>query len=171
MREGKSASQEVGNGKGCRQLRYPGVMWITFAGFRIYPLMEREKIGAWPEITLCSIPFPRYTTSGLPECCQDGRLAMLLPYRGDECDQAPRRRSRSTFHCRGRICPSGRQSSGREVSAFRRSSGVPGIPGDDAGLRRAERPSGAGAFLLGLPLYRSRRENGEAGTVDSGGVS
>jgi hypothetical protein len=29
-----------------RQLLYCSVMWITFAGFRIYPVMEREKYSA-----------------------------------------------------------------------------------------------------------------------------
>ena len=29
-----------------RQLHHPSVMWITFAVFRIYPVMEREKYGA-----------------------------------------------------------------------------------------------------------------------------
>ena len=60
-------------------------------GFRIYLVMEREKYGARSEITLCTIPFPRCTTSGRPECCQDGRLAMLRPYRGDGCGRVPRR--------------------------------------------------------------------------------
>jgi hypothetical protein len=50
-------------------------MWITFAGFRIYPVMEREKFSARPEINLCSIPFPRYTTNEQPGCFQDDRLA------------------------------------------------------------------------------------------------
>jgi hypothetical protein len=36
----------IGTGKRRRQLLYPSVMWITFAGFRIYPVMEREKYSA-----------------------------------------------------------------------------------------------------------------------------
>ena len=37
--------------------------------------------------------------------------------------------------------------------------------------RCAERPSGAGAFLSGLPLFRSRNGSGESDRVASGGVS
>ena len=36
----------IGPQKRGRQLLYPSVMWITFAGFRIYPAMEREKYSA-----------------------------------------------------------------------------------------------------------------------------
>ena len=38
--------RRISNGKRRRQLLYPSVMWITFAGFRIYPVMEREKYSA-----------------------------------------------------------------------------------------------------------------------------
>jgi hypothetical protein len=41
-----SAEMRIGNDKRRRQLLYPSVMWITFAGFRIYPAMEREKYSA-----------------------------------------------------------------------------------------------------------------------------
>ena len=50
-------------------------------------------------------------------------------------------------------------------------SEFPVSPGGDADLQCAERPSGAGAFLLGFALFRSRSGNGESGRVDSGGVS
>ena len=45
-------------------------------------------------ITLGSIPFPRCTTSAQPECCRDDRPSKLLPYHGDGCGRAPRRRIR-----------------------------------------------------------------------------
>jgi len=67
-------------------------MWITFAGFRIYLAMEREKYCARPEINLCTIPFPRCTTSERLECCQGDRLAKPRSCRGDGCGRAPRRR-------------------------------------------------------------------------------
>ena len=36
------------------------------------------------KFTLCSIPFPRCTTSGQPGCCRDDRLSKPLPYHGDD---------------------------------------------------------------------------------------
>ena len=68
-------------------------MWITFAGFRIYLAMEREKYSARPEINLCSIPFPRCTTSGLRECFPDDHLATHLPFLEDGYGRAQCRHS------------------------------------------------------------------------------
>jgi len=58
-----------------------------------------------------------------------------------------------------------------EFPHFSVSSGVPGIPWGDEGLRCAERPSGADAFLLVLTLSHSRNGSGGSGRVDSGEVS
>jgi hypothetical protein len=90
------------------------------------------------------------TTSGQPECFPGGRPAMLRPCRGMDVVGYDVAIIGELSPCRVRRCHSGRQSSGRGASAFRRWSGVPGIPGGGAGPRCAERPSGAGAFLLGL---------------------